>query len=471
MNRAIPVAASLVAFIALGCGRKERDSDPGDEPRTSHVPPEGTVSADEPSDEGAGFTAASDSTKANTPAGEPAAEPAAEPAKEPAAEPAKEPAKEPAAEPVVTAPAPVPVTEPAPVPVTEPAPVPAPAPVPVTEPAPVPAPAPVVAAASKRLVAYYATWTRAAMPPKSIAWSRVTHIAHAFVLPSTLGGLKNVSTYVDPELIAEAHAHGVKVVASVGGWGANFDANVDPVIRAKTVAALAALCKTHHYDGIDIDWEFPTAATAPAWAALVSELRVALDAINPNLELAAAISAGRANMAVLPKAALAKLSFIGVMTYDFSGPWSASIGHHAPLYPTKGGDGGSTSGAIDYLVKTVGVASDKLLFGLPFYGYQFAGSTLESTAVAPGGGVDYNKLAPLVGAQGYTRGFDATGKVPFLTRPASPGFVSYDDDTSIAAKCTWSKSRELGGAIIWHLAGDKMTDGSQPLLTAAQACR
>lgn len=61
------------------------------------------------------------------------------------------------------------------------------------------------------------------------------------------------------------------------------------------------------------------------------------------------------------------------------------------------------------------------------------------------------------------KSFDATTRVPYLTRAASPGFTTYE--------CSLAKSLKLGGAIVWHLAGDVMPDGSHPLLDAAQRCR
>ncbi len=319
------------------------------------------------------------------------------------------------------------------------------------------------------LIAYWASWTRSTLPVSSIPWDRVTHVAHSFVLPATTGGLKNAATYVDASLVKAAHAHGAKVVASVGGWGAKFDANVDPVLRAKTVSALAALCRDHGYDGIDVDWEYPTASTAAAWASLILELRAALDAIDPALTLSAAISATPEHMKVLPKNALEAMDWIGVMTYDYAGSWSSRIAHGAPLFADGGAP--STARSIAYLVDTMGVTESKVLVGLPFYGYRFAGSSLGGTPVDPCDGVDYRAIAPLVGNDGYVRRFDDVAKTPFLTRPTSPGFVSYDDAASIAGKCTWAKDRGLGGAIVWHLAGDRMGDGTHPLLAAAQACR
>jgi chitinase len=323
----------------------------------------------------------------------------------------------------------------------------------------------------KRLVAYWASWTASALPVAKIDWSKVTHVAHAFVLPSSSGGLTGVASYANAELVAAAHAHGVKVLASVGGWGANFDANVGAAARSKTVAALASLCKTHGYDGVDIDWEYPTAATAAGWGALVTELRAALDAIDAKLTISAAVSGAPANLAVLPKKGVEALSWMGVMTYDYAGPWSASTGHHAPLHDSVGGDGGSTASAIDYITDTLGVPPSKVLFGLPFYGYQFAANGLDESPVAPSKGLDYNVIAPLVGTGGWKRTFDGAAGVPYLSRPASPGFVTYEDAASVNGKCTWAQGAGLGGAIVWHLAGDRMPDGTQPLLAAAQACR
>src|ERR1700687_4756068 len=75
---------------------------------------------------------------------------------------------------------------------------------------------PVSAANSKRLLAYYPYWNdnyRAAQIP----FTKLTHIAHAFLTPNTDGSLTAPDGYLEPALLTLAHAAGVKVVASVGG--------------------------------------------------------------------------------------------------------------------------------------------------------------------------------------------------------------------------------------------------------------
>jgi chitinase len=262
------------------------------------------------------------------------------------------------------------------------------------------------------------------------------------------------------------------VVASVGGAGANFDANTTASVRAKTVADMATLCSTYGYDGIDIDWEFPeTTATAAAWGSMISELRVALDAVRPGLTISAAVASGSYYGDWLPISGLKALSWVGVMTYDYAGSWSATSGHDSPLYPSKGGDGGSVSESMDYFITKRGLPSGNVLLGLPFYGQQFGASTIASTPVAPETAPDYKDIVPIMGTSGWVSAWDDSAKVPYLHRSASPGFLSYDDAKSIAAKCAYGKTRAVGGAIIWHLAGDRLSDGSNPLLDAAQPCR
>jgi chitinase len=321
------------------------------------------------------------------------------------------------------------------------------------------------------LVGYYATWTRSTMPPSTVPWSKLTHVAHAFILPAATGGLQDVAGYVDSELISTAHANSVKVVASVGGAGANFDGNTVTGNRAKTVAALADLCKTYGYDGIDIDWEFPDATTAPSWKALITELRTALDAVRPGLTISAAVASGSYYGDNLPSDGLLALDWIGVMTYDYAGSWSSTSGHCSPLYPSVGGDGGSVSESMDYFLVTRAMPKEKVLLGLPFYGAEFGATAIDSTPVAPASAPDYRDVVPMMGTAGWVTAWDDTAKVPYLHRSSSPGFLSYDDATSIGDKCAYGKSRGVKGAIIWHLAGDRLSDGTNPLLTAAQPCR
>lgn len=318
----------------------------------------------------------------------------------------------------------------------------------------------------RRIVGYYVASKRRALPPAGIAWNDLTHVAHAFASPDIKGGIANLASFVDPELIAQAHAHGVKVVASVGGASGDFSGVASsPSARAATVAALVSLCADDGYDGIDVDWEFPDASTAPAWAQFLGELRIGLDGVRPQLSLSAAVSASPAKIDALPIGALSQLDWVGALTYAYAGPSSKTVSYLAPLESSQL----SISKTIDHLLAR-GIAPERVLIGLPFYGYEFKDGP-PGTAVSSSSAVvewDYRDLAPVIG-KGWERSWDATAHVPYLRNGKS--FLTYEDEEAIAATCTFAATRALGGALVWQLAAGTLDGGAQPLLAAAQACR
>ena len=68
-----------------------------------------------------------------------------------------------------------------------------------------------------------------------------------------------------------------------------------------------------------------------------------------------------------------------------------------------------------------------------------------------------------VGYRSYPGGFSPAGSG---INPA--GFLSYEDELSIAAKGIYVRQTGLGGTIIWAINYDHMPDGSSPLLGAVK---
>ena len=334
-----------------------------------------------------------------------------------------------------------------------------------------PAPAPVLPTLTGGAIVGYYT-PSAGMPASAVPYDLITHVAQAFAFPEPGGGVVGMQQYIDGDLIASAHAKGVRVVASLGGAAANFiDATAAPAARAKTVADLAALCGDYGYDGIDLDWEFPEASTMGTFVSFIQDLSEALHAIRADLTVSAVVSPSVDRLKLLPDATLESLSWIGVETYDYAGGWSTTAGYVAPLYPTVGEDGGSVSGTLSYMVGTRGLTPSKIFIGLPFYGYELNGTKVGDVLVNPSTQLDYRDIVPMIGVDGWTQAWDSTAEVPYLTRAANPGFVTYEDAQSVQAKCAYAKSLGLGGAIVWHIGADTMPDGSNPLLAQAAGCR
>jgi len=156
-----------------------------------------------------------------------------------------------------------------------------------------------------------------------------------------------------------------------------------------------------------------------------------------------------------------------MMTYDFYGAWTPKAGPNSALY---GSFATNSEGWVDYSFSyyhtTRGVASDKLLIGIPFYGQMFTASSYYGTSTGASQQT-YTKIVPKL-QQGWTRHWDSEGQIPYLINSISTQVITYDDSQSVAAKCSYVNSKGAGGAIIWAI-GQDVIGGSQPLLETVGA--
>ena len=128
---------------------------------------------------------------------------------------------------------------------------------------------------------YYAGFERP-VARGDIDWTAVTHLAVAFSLPDGSGRLDE-SLGIDPvngtalahALVDDAHAHGLKAVAPIGGAGQHdlLASSASSVNWAGFVARLVTLVQDYGYDGVELDWEPISASDDTAIAARATALR------------------------------------------------------------------------------------------------------------------------------------------------------------------------------------------------------
>jgi len=345
---------------------------------------------------------------------------------------------------------------------------------PVAEPEPSPR-------CGKIILGYYPYWNpgyRAGQIP----YQKLTHICHAFVQPQADGSIlapAGPPAYLEPELLANAHGAGVKVLVSVGGYDPIADANfrtiaADPGLRGVFAANLETFCRIHGYDGADIDWEFPESAEDRTNQNLLFQaVRETFNSASdpaPSWLLTMAIPSGDWYGRWNDYTTLGGyVTFYNLMAYDGHGEWSGHMGHNAPLY--RGDDpfdDASVKAALDYNLATRGIPPEKMILGLPFYGYRWptVENLYEECSPCNAAQESYREIAPLIGA-GWTRIWDSSSQVPYLTDDAGPGVISYDDQESIAAKTAYAlEDRGLSGIFAWEISGDYLA-GEQPLLDRA----
>lgn len=310
----------------------------------------------------------------------------------------------------------------------------------------------------------------------------------------------------------------VKLVMSVGGWAASRGfytmLDTDEGINTFADSCVDFLRKYDFFDGIDIDFEYPTSTSTagnPADADLseprrgilnarynvmMKTLREKLDEAgkkdNKDYVLSAAVTASAWVLGGVTDNSYAKyLDFLSVMSYDFHGGWNHFVENLANIYPDP-----ADTETIQMAMPTLcmdwayrfyrGVLpSEKILMGIPYYtrGWEnvrggnnglhgTAGSAQGST---PAGGKynlwgdDDNKdgkpdpaganplwhvLNLMEEDPNMNKHWDNVGKVPYVWQSTDKVFLSFEDEQSIDERVKYVKDKNLGGALIWVMNGD-----------------
>jgi len=225
---------------------------------------------------------------------------------------------------------------------------------------------------------------------KNIPWSKVTHINYAFAhvandrISIGADGPDNAATglewpgvagaEMDPSVAYKGHFNQllkykklhprVKALISVGGWAESggfytmttrADGSVNqPGIDAFADSVVDFLSKYAAFDGVDIDFEYPTALEAgnpddwgvarprrkglpQAYDALMKTLRDRLDKLSVwtnryYLLTSASSASGYLVRGQENQSALRYQDFTNLMAYDYHGTWNDVVGPNAPLY-------------------------------------------------------------------------------------------------------------------------------------------
>ncbi|XP_055327185.1 chitotriosidase-1-like isoform X2 [Paramacrobiotus metropolitanus] len=281
----------------------------------------------------------------------------------------------------------------------------------------------------------------------------------------------------------------LKILLSVGGWTlSNQLVAVSETFETRHAFITSTVVSLRNWelDGLDVDWEYPDAATKEEYSSLLLELREAFEkeakrSKKTRLILAAAVhftSDGGYDGRIMNQA----LDFLNVMAYDLHGAWIPDkIGHHAPLF--KGPFAEESPQSVAATMKSwelLGIPKHKLILGLPMYGrgWLMASPLAYSLGSPAKGAISTSKFTSEAGAWPY---YEICDK--FKTDNASYVFdkqiqaayaftkdywIGFDDRLTVAAKTKWAKTNGYGGVYIWDLAQDDFHNicglGINPLL-------
>ncbi len=304
--------------------------------------------------------------------------------------------------------------------------------------------------ADTKVVGYIPAYKNVVAITDATDLSKLTHINLSFLNPNAAGVFANGSTPTCMSglsaadigyVVQKAHNAGVKVLASLGGgvipacsgdWQ-NLLANS----RALVVSRLADFVAQHNLDGIDVDIEGALLTSIDNnghYTPFIQALRNALPA-NKLVTAATATYVG----GMVPTSSLPYFDFVTLMSYDAIGP----------SWGTPGVEHSTYQQAVSHIQtwQSRGLTKDKLVLGVPFYGYGF-GSYASDYSFA-----DIVNQFGAGAAQG-----DVIG-----TACAGCSYITYNGIPTIKSKTELALAQG-SGVMIWEMSHD--AQGSNSLLSA-----
>ena len=386
--------------------------------------------------------------------------------------------------------------------------------------------------AHKKIVGYFPEWgvysAHNNYAPSDAPFNKITHINYAFAriiegeiaifddwaatgisfneswdspYKGNLGQFKKLkSTYPD-----------TSILISVGGWtqsGGFHDVALDEASRVKFANSCVKFIRQWGFDGVDIDWEFPTQKREPdlvdnasdtgtpkadaneryTFTLLLKTLRETLDKAGEEdhryYQLTAAVGASETMIQNLETQKYHKyLDFINLMSYDMHGAWESKTNHQSPLYTNPNIDDPYKL-TIDHaveLMKQAGVPAYKIVIGSPYYSRGWSGvkddgpiadlpglyatATSGAKGIWDGGraaGVNpyYHIKAQMESDSSFVKYRDPYTKTPYLYSKSRGEMYTYEDEISIKEKADYVNANALGGVIFWELSADYPSKGS-----------
>lgn len=184
----------------------------------------------------------------------------------------------------------------------------------------------------------------------------------------------------------------------------------------------------------------------------MKEIYTRVKANNPHHLVTAATGIDTYNRFDLENA-IQYLDYVNIMTYDMHSTSGAT--HHSALNYKSGHSYKAISNAYTYYVNNLGLNTNKLILGIPFYGRIFSNTNGLGTSATHFGAVTYSTIvSTYLTNPNYQEYWDSDCQVPYLYNATEKIFVTYDNPTSIALKIKYAADNGFAGVMYWQDAQD-----------------
>ena len=203
---------------------------------------------------------------------------------------------------------------------------------------------------------------------------RLTHLNLAFANPDKDGKLVFTRNTDIKSVVKKAHDAGLKVFISLAGGGKPDTKIWNSVLQPENIQAfiknILDYLNDNNLDGVDVDIEGNLLPYIDNnYTPFVLELRDALHVKGKGITCA--LGATYLHETVTQES-LEAYDFINVMAYDKTGPWNPdNAGPHSPF--------SFAEEAIEFWVDKRKIPSDRIVLGMPFYGWEFTNPSKSKT--------------------------------------------------------------------------------------------
>ena len=217
-----------------------------------------------------------------------------------------------------------------------------------------------------RVVGYYNSFCRKDVL-EDLDIKALTQINYAFLMPKSDGTLYFLDEDNVRKVVNFAHKNGIKAFVSIGGWCDENEHLLNPVFeeimnqeetKSKFINNALSIVNHYDFDGIDLDWEYPSIDYQSKLEDVVSTLSSSIHKQSKEFSMAihSAVEGEEKfnrNQAI-SNTLISMLDFFGVMTYD-----DKTQQNHSSTNLSKK--------CVKYWTENRNVERSKVLIGIPFY--------------------------------------------------------------------------------------------------------
>jgi spore germination protein YaaH len=304
---------------------------------------------------------------------------------------------------------------------------------------------------TKRVLGWHPYWVSSSAY-LSYDYNSLSHIAYfSYEVDTATGGYTSIHEWNTTPLISQAHQKGSRVLLTVTNFGTSRNTKLlsDTVKQKFLVNAIISLLKSRNGDGVNFDLESVGSSQRFNLVKFITLAVRLIKAELPSAEISMATPAVDWNGSWDLKALSEICDYLIVMGYDYYWSSSSTAG---PVAPLETESYNVTRTINTYLA--AGVKPEKLMLGVPWYGYDWpvADNARKSIATGTATARIYTAAKQLANTNGYF--FDQLTKVPWVRYTSSSAWrqLWYDDTLSLSMKYDLVNAKNLGGIGIWALS-------------------